>query len=248
MLHLGHCLGAIFFGTGHNGVNDFVTNGSQLLVIAATSIALDGHQIGHHIGGHAPGNNANIGGGFFVNATVTLHIGQGLSGNHHRVDALFRLQTTVGLFAVHLDGITVLPGRPYHDFPGCALAVQGIAHLSAQAGLIHATRAVDTALLRNGEEGLNVPVGCAAFCQQAQTLQNAFHAALVVTAQNGGAIAIEHAVPLHHSGATAGLHAIHMGRKQHCGGAGLSTRQKGPQIAAVAAQFFASVVLLHSKA
>ena len=130
MLHLGHRLGAIFFGTGHNGVNDFVTNGSQLLVIAAASIALNGYQIGHHIGSHAPGNNADIGCGFLVNATIALHIGQGLGCKHHRVDALFRLQTTVGLFAVDLDGIAILPRCPYYDFTGCTLAVQGIAHLS----------------------------------------------------------------------------------------------------------------------
>ena len=91
MLHVGHCLCAIFFGAFHDGVDDFIANSSQLLVIAATSVALNRNQIGDYVGSHTTGDNANIGCSFLVNAAITLHLGQGLGSNHHSVNALFRL-------------------------------------------------------------------------------------------------------------------------------------------------------------
>ena len=182
MLHVGHCLGTIFFGAFHNGVDDFVTNSSQLVVVTAAGVALNGYQIRHHVGGHAAGNNADIGGGFLINATVTLYVRQGLGRNHDSVDALFRLDAAMGLFAVDLDSVAILPRRAHYDFPGCALAVQGVAHVGAQAGLIHAARAIDAALFCNGEKNLDIAVRRAAFRQQAQALQNAYHAALVIAA------------------------------------------------------------------
>ena len=91
MLHLSHRLGTILFGALHDGVDDFIANSSQLLVIAATSVALNRNQIGDYIGSHTAGDNANIGCSFLINAAITLHLGQGFSSNHHSVNALFRL-------------------------------------------------------------------------------------------------------------------------------------------------------------
>ena len=87
----------------------------------------------------------------------------------------------MSLFAVHLNGVAILPGCTHDDFAGSTLAVQRIANISAQAGLIHATGAVDTALLRNGEEDLDIAMRSAAFQEQANALQDAFYAAFIVT-------------------------------------------------------------------
>ena len=248
MLHQGLRLGSMLLHASHNAIHDFIANSYQLLVITATGIALDRNQIRHHIGGHAAGNNTDIGGGFLINATITLNLGQGLGSDHHSVNALFRLQATMGLLAVHADFILILTGSPYHDFTGSALAVQSIAHGCAQLRLIHATGAIDTALLSNSEEDLNIAMLDTAFQKKANALENAFHAALIVTTQNSGAIAVEHAVPLHNCGTTAGLHPVHVGRKEHAHSAFLGPRQKGPQIAAITAQLSSCIILFHSKA
>ena len=113
----------MLFDTCHNAIHNFIANGQKLFIIATAGIALYSNKIRHHIGGHTTGDNAAAGSGSLVNATLTLHLGQGLGRNHHRVDAFFRLQATMGLFAVHADFILVLTGGTHHDFAGCALPV-----------------------------------------------------------------------------------------------------------------------------
>ena len=168
----------------------------QLLVVAAARLALDEHLVGHDVGRHAALDHADVGRGLRIDA-AQRHRGDRLAGDADGVDALLRLRARVRGLAVHLDLQGVLAGRAGDDDADGPARVQHVAapRRAACSCPAFARRASPTSSLT---EMTTSSGGCAVRPRKRPDhLQDGGHARLVVAAQDGRAVGVDHAVADH---------------------------------------------------
>ena len=109
-----------------------------------------------------------------------------------------------------------------------------------QAG-VQIFRAGAALFLADGENDLDVAMGQILLFQAAQGFQDGYHAALVVAAQNGGAVGFDDAVFDAGLNAGAGIDAVHVGIQQDAGSACHGALKIRHKVACRAVQGFGSL-------
>ena len=238
---------AKFFNRIANGGNKFFTHRFQLIVITATHITFNDNKVRHYVSRYTTADDANIASSFFVNTTIAFYFRQSFCRNHNSVDALFRFYAAMSGFAMHANLPFILTRRTNNNFTRRTFAVKSVSHFCFQLASIHATRTVHAAFFRNSEKNLNVAVFSVFFHKHAYAFKDAYHTGLIITAQNGSTVAIQIAIFLHNSSATARFATVHVRRKQYASSTSFIARQECPQVTAVAAKLLACIVFFYSK-
>ena len=210
----------------------------ELVKIPGAHLGDHAAPVGHDVGGVFRLDGADVAGGLAVDAQQ-VHAGDGRGHDLNGTDALLRGKPGVGPAADHVGKDLDLARGLYNDLAHIAAGVEDIGPAGLQLGAVKGLRAPHAALFADGEDDLRRAVAQLVFQDHAHGLQNAADAALVIAAQNGGAVGIDHAVADNGIDANAGDHGVHVGGEHD--GLPLS-RQAGKDVEAVGAEGLAGAV------
>ena len=123
--------------------------------------------------------------------------------------------------------------------------IKEVAHFGVQLAQVHGLGAVEPRFLSHGKQDLQAGQGDLGGQHPAQTVENRAHAGDVVSGQNGGAVGVEHAVPLHGVNAQTFRHPVHVRAQQQR--AVQLAFPHAQHIAALAAEGLAGIVRRNGK-
>ena len=220
--------------------------GVELGEVAAPRLALHHHAVRHDVGREPSLDHAEVGRGLLVEA-AQAHGRDGLAGDLDRADALLRADAGVGLEAVD-DEAHVIGRRRARDQLVHAVAVEHQPAPRRQACDVEVLGAEQAILFADREQDLDGAVGQSTLTRDADRFENGDDPRLVVAAEDGGAVGLDHVALRDGPDVLAGHHGVHVGAQQERRGRRCGSRNTGEDVAGVGADLAAGVVHFHLRA
>ena len=209
------CGAAAALKSGMDGGDETLRDGIEFCLVAAACLEVQRTELSDDVGHRAPRDRSDVAGGLCVDAP--LRDGSEHSARcHDGVASRIGIDAGVCCLAADAHSDLVLARRLESCRACVTVRVEGVAEVGVQERAIYAARAVDAALLRDGEDDLQVAVGDVMFPQTLQGLEDGGDARLVICAEDGRAVGADDAVRENGLDICARLDAVHV-RREHDG-------------------------------